>query len=300
MAQDLSKSACVSCYRRKVRCDRLVHGCSSCQKISIPCRYSPKTSSANLVRDGTTYHNPKRKKPRGPYKKGKTVREKELEDLGEAMSRRCRELEKIIEDRAIANFHGRNRSSHDSDSPGISPTPDYGLDHDTPASAADFSLDEESEHHGSLESYSGGTPSHLADRNTVTTKLFQNSSQAHHSSCQVLELWHIYMTRVDPILKLVHNPSFSKKILQVAYSPNTVEPSLHTLIFSICFASINALSNNEVMERFNENKEILLARYMHDMQTSPAYLDAVHQPRLTILQALVLHAVRTEPSASAM
>jgi hypothetical protein len=63
-------------------------------------------------------------------------------------------------------------------------------------------------------------------------------------------------------------------------------------MFSIYFASINAPSKDEVTTRFNESKEVPLARYMRGMQSISAYLDAVRQPIIETLQALVHHAAR--------
>ena len=57
-------SACASCHRRKLKCDRVAEGCYNCTKAQVACLYPPRERA------------PRRK--RGPYFKDRTKREQEL------------------------------------------------------------------------------------------------------------------------------------------------------------------------------------------------------------------------------
>ena len=63
-----SKQACAACHRRKLKCDRDLNGCQACNKANLPCIYEV------LKKDDS--QRERKRKPRGPYMKGKTVREK--------------------------------------------------------------------------------------------------------------------------------------------------------------------------------------------------------------------------------
>src|ERR1700754_2367965 len=73
---NIKPKSCVSCHRRKLKCDRQPHGCNNCAKSQIPCLYFrtvvPRTN------DGIAHS---RRTPRGPYRKNKTPRERELEHV---------------------------------------------------------------------------------------------------------------------------------------------------------------------------------------------------------------------------
>jgi Fungal Zn(2)-Cys(6) binuclear cluster domain len=73
-----SNASCTSCHRRKLKCDREVQGCHSCNKAELPCLY-PSPSDAT-------------KRKRGPYQKDKTKRERELEHAVKVMESKCEQL----------------------------------------------------------------------------------------------------------------------------------------------------------------------------------------------------------------
>jgi hypothetical protein len=309
MAQDLYEHACIVCRRRKVKCDRLLYGCSACLKADLPCRYQSKSSFSDGFNGIATGNDSTRRKLRGPYKKGKTQREKELEDIAQNMTRRCKELEKLLANPGLSDSYASAPATDASEASMVPPTSrGHAVRHESTFVRTDFAVGREEQHKKIPSSHceepllsslpcniSQVAKQHCLPDNFYTEPFCRTEPMgilSHPPYTQIFELWHIYMIRVDPVTKLIHCPSFSEQLLKATRRPEVVEADIHALMFSIYFASINALSNDEVIDRFNQSKEVLLAQYAQRIQTTPAYLDALQRPCLGILQALVLHAVR--------
>ncbi|OAP56448.1 hypothetical protein AYL99_09627 [Fonsecaea erecta] len=276
----LPQAACSSCHTRKIKCDRRPGSCSACSKIQLSCRYP--TSEQIL----------KRRAPRGPYKKRKSHRERELEDLVKTMTERCNELE----DAANAAL---NRSLR------YAGSPDSSLD-----------LNIEEYHNEVRESlspksvvtstYSGSSSAECPDssRRSLPLRFDPGPVTPGRSerltpelvSCglsgpQTLELWHIYRTQIDPVTKLIHCPSFSAQILLALSRPSIVDSCLEMLVFSICYAAVDVLSAGEVETRFQQKKDVLASCYKKGMERALGEAASRQMPSLHVLQALVLHAI---------
>jgi hypothetical protein len=93
----LNPRSCVTCRRRKVRCDKLMP-CSNCTKNKIPCIF-PAPGRA-----------PRRPRPKDPNAPPKNSTERELE-----LMKRLRKLENIVEDLSgqieVESGSGRHHSS---------------------------------------------------------------------------------------------------------------------------------------------------------------------------------------------
>lgn len=59
-------------------------------------------------------------------------------------------------------------------------------------------------------------------------------------------MWQVYQENVDPILKILHVPTTSKLIRQVRTSLDNLTPSTEALMFSIYYAAITSLDEEEV------------------------------------------------------
>ena len=282
--QERLRSACVACHRRKVRCVRVGENCNNCVQSSMQCRYALTSSSnAHITRD---QHGRPLQKRRGPYIKGKTPREKELEDVVKSLTIRCQSLEQQLQSSASTDLASSRVEACNS------PAGDHSVD---PCLADNLNFD--SRLVGLLPSPSLSPngisaptnnnlnqvlPGNLQDGRAVETGLLQSSPD------QIFQLWHIYMTRVEPLTKLIPPSLFVDLALQTNASQLT--KPLQALVNSVCLAAINSLSEDESMRRFNEGKDAASARFNEGMQA----IEVLQQPSTEVLQALVLNAVRIE------
>lgn len=291
----LSMAACSFCHRRKTKCDRRPGGCSACSRLQISCRYP---SSEKLLG---------RRMPRGPYKKRKSHRERELEDLVQTMAEKCDKWENAAKTALTSSPYPSYSpdSSLDVDvevwqketaqslSPRSMVTSTYsGSSFNNPEKfgrpSAAYSVEK-------CQNFAGQNTTGPTDPDLVVTvhpelpSIEPLNSGSHWS--RMFELWHIYRTHVDPVTKLIHCPSFSEQILRAASSPSAVDSSLQVLIFSICYAAVDVLSPPVVETRFQRRKDILISLYKQEMERALGEAALCQKPSLYVLQALVLHSV---------
>lgn len=91
-------SACASCHRRKLKCDRVADGCYNCTKAQVVCAYPPRERA------------PRRK--RGPYFKDRTKREQELKQTLKTLEGK---LEKLTNHLESHGMHFRDSAEEDGD-----------------------------------------------------------------------------------------------------------------------------------------------------------------------------------------
>ena len=68
----------------------------------------------------------------------------------------------------------------------------------------------------------------------------------HPLPSQIPFIWQVYMENVDPILKIIHVPTMSKIIKELRHNLDGLTPSTEALMFSIYYASITSLDDEEV------------------------------------------------------
>ena len=68
----------------------------------------------------------------------------------------------------------------------------------------------------------------------------------HPLPSQIPFIWQVYQENVDPILKVIHVPTMSKVIKDLRNNMDSLTPSTEALMFSIYYASITSLDEEEV------------------------------------------------------
>lgn len=126
-----------------------------------------------------------------------------------------------------------------------------------------------------------------AERHTVSLDAGLPGSQP--SARRMFEYWDVFVQRVDPLLKIIHCPSFVKNLFAAIDRPEQLGTPVLTLLFSIYFAAVSTCTARESRERFGESKTALLERYGKTIEANLA--DGYGVPALESLQALVLYLV---------
>lgn len=91
----------------------------------------------------------------------------------------------------------------------------------------------------------------------------------------------VFFANVDPMVRITHRPTVLRR-----YSSYMRET--HPLAFSICFSAINSLPPNVVQSRFGETKEELLERFQLGVEISLARENYLTTSSLEIFQGFVL------------
>ncbi|KAJ8111291.1 hypothetical protein OPT61_g6079 [Boeremia exigua] len=91
----------------------------------------------------------------------------------------------------------------------------------------------------------------------------------------------VYFANVDPMVRITHKPTLLRKFSM--YMRET-----HPLAFAICFSAINSLPPNVVQRRWGATKEELLDRFQLGVEISLARENYLTTSSLEILQGFVL------------
>lgn len=124
----------------------------------------------------------------------------------------------------------------------------------------------------------------------------QNLVDLHPSYDTALKLWNTFIDNIDPIVKIVHVPSFTPILQRGAANPSTVSKATEALLFSIYHFAVTSLTDEQCQEMFNGHGQAELLDRLH-AATRQALVNAhfLRTTELMTLQAylLFLLAVRT-------
>lgn len=278
-------TACLCCRRRKLKCTREPEGCTNCQKAELPCVYP-------AVETGI-------KRKRGPYrKKDRPAREAHLEHV-------VRYLSNPVTDPAQGD--GYQVASWEQESqPGSTVRPSA---LSRPMAEAQPSQDDHGQSSKSedlvkdaLIALSGASvPGHIpedleAHRDCLTTRKRDTApcspqrdrrNALNPSARLVLDYWQLFITRVHPLTKILHAPTFAPKLFALVDQPQP--GARQTLANAIYFAAITSCSAVELRRRFGESKDHLLRIFGQAIETAVAQNFGV--PEMELMQALLLYAV---------
>ncbi|KKA27748.1 hypothetical protein TD95_001269 [Thielaviopsis punctulata] len=346
LSSDLNPRSCVTCRRRKVRCDKHMP-CSNCRRNQIQCVFPA---------PGRAPRRPRPKDLNAPAAKNVSEREAELLE-------RLRKLEGIVDElsRQLDAEQMKTQSaggSPDTNNGSGSPSQTIGSPtHGTPGSGiSDLTsrsriprprADDTAEGTGKeavltnkfgrlvlsdkakgqyvanafwsklteqLDEIRNETQSYSDDSDDYfdegTPESLQNSvvsgSSSHQGffygfksiSCDLQKfhpkgtdipfLWEKYCANVEPAVKIVHIPTWSKVIGQAARGDLTLPVQNQAMLFAIYFSAITSLEDSEIDARFGREKSDLLTLYRFAFEQALAQANFLTVPDFTIINALTL------------
>ncbi|KAI9698560.1 MAG: hypothetical protein M1820_007450 [Bogoriella megaspora] len=291
---DLKGFSCLICRQRKVKCDRHVP-CSNCIKAEKQCSFIPPVRG-------------KRKRTKPP-KEGLHAKLKRYEEL-------LKSYGVPLEPPEYSNDLG---SDSETDShPGVQmakevqiqnrdPEDPYGLEETKPmlitkegVSRYVDSLEHDLQHPeadgvdgamNDLKIQESDTPPDSAEQNSLLLEddlKIENLATLHPSVLVLSKLQEVYTDRVDPLMKILHLPTFWPLLEGVFASPQSVSKSLEANVFSFYLATISALGEDECQAMLRARKSLLFTRYR--LATRQALVNAqfLSTSSLTTLQAYAL------------
>ncbi|KAF5259584.1 hypothetical protein FOXYS1_9798 [Fusarium oxysporum] len=160
---------------------------------------------------------------------------------------------------------------------------------------------------------SGGEPVESSPTDQATppfpfsaTTVDSLTASAPNSADDCLALLNIFYSNVDPMTRLVHKPTLQRRFTQyINYTYGTATPTtghqeaeaprpdqaLHTfepLALAIFYSAINSLSAENVMLQFGAEKEALLAQFQRGVELGLGRENFLVTPSIEVLQAFVL------------
>ncbi|KAJ5677012.1 uncharacterized protein N7477_002645 [Penicillium maclennaniae] len=103
---------------------------------------------------------------------------------------------------------------------------------------------------------------------------------------QATMLWHTFVSRVDPVLKVLHIPTTVTRIFGAISRPESQKPDIHCLLFAIFFGATTARCSDEP-----ENEQIRadLRRYQQGLELAMHHSNFLDCPTVPSLQAMAIY-----------
>lgn len=318
--------ACNSCRRRKLKCDKKLDGCANCAKGQIPCIY-PSASPEQVKRKRGPYQKNKTQREKQLEHTVRDMASKYAELENRILPRRDSSVNHDFtppsEESSSEGVYASTLptvSSSTSSRQGVSSIVSSSIDgdlalpqflqsslgcnpsgKDTPLSnrfwtpfSKDFvqvtqAVDESS---SALHNSNVATPEQVTSgpsSGTASASPVSDLRSLHPSVTDILECWRIYTLKVEPMIRLLHPPSFERRLLAAISDLDHVTGGMELLMFSICFAAVTCISPENVQLQFYESKENLLKKSRYAIRKAMVDVNFMASRDIQTLQGLVIY-----------
>ena len=117
---------------------------------------------------------------------------------------------------------------------------------------------------------------------------------SYHPPVQILpKLQEVYTDRVDPLIKILHLPTFWPSVMGVLHNPRNVSKSLEALVFSFYLTTISFMDEAECSRVLGTQKSLLYRQYRLTTRLALVNARFLSTSSLVTLQAYAMFMVRT-------
>ena len=110
---------------------------------------------------------------------------------------------------------------------------------------------------------------------------------------QASKLWPVFLANVDPMVKVLHVPTTTPRVLAAISAPEASDDSQAMLVYAICYAAIVTLDSGEVEHLLGVERNVILKRFGEGIEQYLTKFSLIVNPTIEYIQALVIHLVRT-------
>ncbi|PHH62631.1 hypothetical protein CDD81_6865 [Ophiocordyceps australis] len=103
------------------------------------------------------------------------------------------------------------------------------------------------------------------------------------------KLWNIFLTRVNPLSKVIHMPTVERYLVEGATNISSISLSAQALLFSIYHIAVFSLTDTECIQMFGMSRETALQRYVAGTKAALIRCNFLKNYNMCIMQALVLY-----------
>jgi len=124
----------------------------------------------------------------------------------------------------------------------------------------------------------------------------RHTSNLHPRPDHTFKLWQIFLTNVNPLTKIIHQPTTQRLIEKYSADTEHMPQGLEALMFAIYDAAILSMRDGECQATFGESRKILQSRYRLGTRRSLTKAQFMRTSNLMVLQAFVIYLVSGTPS----
>ncbi|KAJ9614712.1 hypothetical protein H2204_014520 [Knufia peltigerae] len=115
--------------------------------------------------------------------------------------------------------------------------------------------------------------------------------ELHPSPSQIFILWEVFKENVDPVVRILHRPTTKTILMNAASSLDRVSRPAEALLFSIYYGAVVSMTHEQCRQLLDEDKEMLLKRYRFATEQALARADFLNSSSLMCLQAFAFFLV---------
>jgi hypothetical protein len=104
-----------------------------------------------------------------------------------------------------------------------------------------------------------------------------------------MKLWQVFLDNINPMTKLIHQPTLQQTIVQSISQLDNLPRSLEALMFAIYTTAVFSLDDEESEMKLGESRKVLLMRYRHGTRSALARARFMSSSELPVLQAFILY-----------
>lgn len=113
----------------------------------------------------------------------------------------------------------------------------------------------------------------------------------HPPEHQARQFWNIYKENVEPLVKVLHVPTFEPTILNAAANIEKVSKGLEAWLFVIYYGAVTSISPAECRNKWGEERSTLLTRFRFGLEQALARANFLYCDEILILQAFVVYLI---------
>ena len=110
----------------------------------------------------------------------------------------------------------------------------------------------------------------------------------HPPANQIMTYWEIYKENVDPLVKIFHRPCTEKTLRDATKDLDHISKPLETLMFSVYFAAVTSLSEEDCTNVIGMDKDSALKKYRFGFEQAMARAGFLSTTELVVLQAFTI------------
>ncbi|KAI9931814.1 hypothetical protein ASPWEDRAFT_150702 [Aspergillus wentii DTO 134E9] len=110
----------------------------------------------------------------------------------------------------------------------------------------------------------------------------------HPSPDKIPLLWENYSENVAPLISILHKPTAKKLFLETAKRPELLDKNSEALVFAMCLVTVVSMSPQQCLSQLGEERDTAVSRYRFAVEQALSKANFLNTQSLMLLQAAVL------------
>jgi len=110
----------------------------------------------------------------------------------------------------------------------------------------------------------------------------------HPVEMQAHQFWLAFKENVDPLVKVLHIPTFEPVFYNAVAHPEKVSKTLEPLLFAVYYGAVTSTTPKECRECWGEDRTTMLNRYRFGLEQALARANFLYCDEVVILQAFII------------